>query len=75
MHTESIEDEIEEEHKKQEELNAEIRAWEKKNKEQNKKMGGVHMSAQHNLQTAKNIRKLEGNLQQVSGYTHHLRSY
>lgn len=62
----TVEEEIEEEQKKQEELASEIRNWEKKNKEQSKKMGGVHMSAQHNVQTTKNVRKLEGQLQQAN---------
>ena len=64
--TENIDDQIEEERKRAEELKTEVREWERKNKDQNKNMGGVHMSAQHHVQTLKNIRKLENSLQLVS---------
>ena len=62
---ENIEEQIEEEKKRAEELKSEVREWERKNKDDNKKMGGVHMSAQHHVQTLKNVRKLDNNLQLV----------
>jgi len=54
---------ISDEHKKQEELDAEIREWEKKIRNQHKNMGGVHMSGQHNVKVQKTVRKLENQLQ------------
>lgn len=64
---ENVEDQIEEERKRSEELKSECREWEKKNKEENKKMGGVHMSAQHHVTTVKNVRKLDNQLELVCG--------
>lgn len=61
----NIEQQIEEERKAAEEVKSELREWQKKNKEQNKKMGGVHMSSQHHKQTVKNVRKLDNQLELV----------
>lgn len=47
------------------ELDAKIREWEKKIRNQHKNMGGVHMSSQHTVQTQKTIRTLENRLDQV----------
>ena len=47
-----------------------MREWQKKNKEQNKQMGGVHMSSQHHKQTVKNVRKLDNQLELVRGRLH-----
>lgn len=49
------------------ELDAEIRKWEKKIKDQHKNMGGVHMSSQHTVQMQKTVRTLENRLDQVGG--------
>ena len=61
----NIDQQIEEERKASEEVRSEMREWQKKNKEQNKKMGGVHMSAAHHKQTVKNVRKLDNQLELV----------
>ena len=50
-----------------EKLTAEQKEWERKIKEQHKKMGGVHMSAAHTAKTQKEIRTLENRLDKVSG--------
>jgi len=56
--------EIDEEKKKNTELDAKIREWERKIKNQHKNMGGVHMSSQHTVQTQKTLRTLENRLDQ-----------
>lgn len=56
--------EIDDEKKKGIELDAKIRDWEKKIKQQHRNMGGVHMSAQHTVQTQKTLRTLENRLDQ-----------
>ncbi|KAJ8321073.1 hypothetical protein KUTeg_002660 [Tegillarca granosa] len=53
---------IEQEKKNIIELDAKIREWEKKIKQQHKNMGGVHMSSSHTVQTQKTIRTLENRL-------------
>lgn len=58
-----VEQQIKDERKKQQEMDAEIREWEKKINKQHKNMGGVHMSSQHTTKTSKNVRKLENQLQ------------
>ena len=60
-----MEQEINEEKGRHEELNAQIREWEKKMKDQHKNMGGVHMSRGHIIKTQKNVSKLENQLSQV----------
>lgn len=45
-----------------EKLRAEQKEWERKIKDQHKKMGGVHMSAAHTAKTQKDIRTLENRL-------------
>lgn len=59
------EKDIEESKREQQELDAEIRKWENKIKEQHKNMGGVHMSTQHTTQTQKTTRVLENRLDQA----------
>ncbi|XP_041377730.1 coiled-coil domain-containing protein 63-like isoform X2 [Gigantopelta aegis] len=54
--------EIEEEKKKQAELDQKIREWEKKERQQHKSAGGVHMSTAHTTQTKKTVRVLENRL-------------
>lgn len=66
--SDDCEKEIAEAKKEQAELDAKIREWELKIKDQHKNMGGVHMSSQHTTQTQKNIRVLENRLDQVSLY-------
>ncbi|KAK3594432.1 hypothetical protein CHS0354_000254 [Potamilus streckersoni] len=61
---EDYEQEIEEEKRKSMELDARIRDWEKKIKQQHKNMGGVHMSSQHTVQMQKTIRVQENRLDQ-----------
>ncbi|XP_067659008.1 coiled-coil domain-containing protein 63-like [Haliotis asinina] len=56
--------EIKEEKQHHVELDAKIREWEKKIRNQHKNMGGVHMSAQHTTQTQKTVRVLENRLDQ-----------
>lgn len=56
---------IEEFKREQQELDAEIREWENKIKEQHKNMGGIHMSTQHTTQTQKTTRVLENRLDQA----------
>jgi len=51
-----------------EKLKAEEKDWEKKIKEQHKKMGGVHMSAVHTAKVQKNVRTLENRLDKVIKY-------
>ena len=63
--TETVEQEISDEKARHEELNAQIREWEKKMKTQHKGMGGVNMSRGHIVRTQKNISKLENQLSQV----------
>ena len=63
--SEEIDEEIEQEKKKQEELKAKNKETEKKINDQHKNMGGVHMSGAHAAQTQKNRRKLESQLQLV----------
>ncbi|XP_063410903.1 outer dynein arm-docking complex subunit 1-like [Mytilus trossulus] len=58
------ETDIDEEKKMHIELDAEIRKWEKKIKDQHKNMGGVHMSSQHTVQMQKTVRTLENRLDQ-----------
>ena len=65
----SVEEEIENEKKNHDELKAEIRIWERKNSEQNKKMGGVYMSAQHQQHISKKTLKMENQLQLVLVFT------
>lgn len=55
---------IDDEKKKCIELDAKIREWERKIKQQHRNMGGVHMSAQHTVQTQKTMRTLENRLDQ-----------
>ncbi|XP_048249157.1 coiled-coil domain-containing protein 63-like [Haliotis cracherodii] len=56
--------EIKEEKQNHVELDAKIREWEKKIRNQHKNMGGVHMSSQHTTQTQKTVRVLENRLDQ-----------
>ena len=56
---------IDDEKKKCMELDAKNRDWERKIKQQHRNMGGVHMSAQHTVQTQKTLRTLENRLDQV----------
>ena len=63
---EEIEQQIKDERARHEELNAEIREWEKKKREQQKRAGGSASSSQHTTKTSKDIRKLENRLQLVS---------
>lgn len=57
--------EIEEEKTIIEKLSAEEKEWERKIKDQHKKMGGVHMSSVHTAKTQKDIRTLENRLDKV----------
>ena len=57
---------IDDEKKKLIELEAKNREWERKIKAQHRNMGGVHMSAQHTVQTQKTLRTLENRLDQVN---------
>ena len=59
------EKDIDDSKKEQAELDAKIREWEMKIKDQHKNMGGVHMSSQHTTQTQKTLRVLENRLDQV----------
>ncbi|XP_078335356.1 coiled-coil domain-containing protein 63-like isoform X2 [Crassostrea virginica] len=61
---EDYDTEINEEKQMHTELDAKIREWEKKIRNQHKNMGGVHMSSQHTVQTQKTIRTLENRLDQ-----------
>ena len=61
----SIQDQIQEEREKHEELDAQIREERKKVKEQHKNMGGVNMSKAHAMQTQKKVTRLENTLQLV----------
>ena len=63
--TEDYDSLIDHEKKKGIELDAKIREWERKIKQQHRNMGGVHMSAQHTVQTQKTMRTLENRLDQV----------
>ncbi|KAK2148881.1 hypothetical protein LSH36_477g01000 [Paralvinella palmiformis] len=58
-----IEQQIKEERTRHNELNSEIREWEKKKRDQQKKAGGSASSSQHTTKTSKDIRKLENRLQ------------
>ncbi|XP_064642414.1 coiled-coil domain-containing protein 63-like [Lineus longissimus] len=60
-----MEQEVEDERNLHMELDSELRAWEKKIREQHKKMGGVHMSGAHTVQTQKKARTLENRLDQA----------
>ena len=60
-----MEQEIEDERTLHMELDTELRAWEKKIREQHKKMGGVHMSQGHTIQMQKRSRTLANRLDQV----------
>ena len=62
---EDYSNEIDDEKKKIIELDAKIREWERKIKNQHKNMGGVHMSSQHTVQTQKTLRTLENRLDSV----------
>ncbi|CAH1775288.1 unnamed protein product [Owenia fusiformis] len=53
---------IDDEKENQKELDAKIREWEKKIRDQHKNMGGIHMSRQHTIKTQKNVRVLENRL-------------
>jgi len=64
---EEIEQQIKEERTRHNELNSEIREWEKKKRDQQKKAGGSASSSQHTTKTSKDIRKLENRLQLVCG--------
>lgn len=68
LFTEDYDTEINEEKQMHTELDAKIREWEKKIRNQHKNMGGVHMSSQHTVQTQKTIRTLENRLDQVRTY-------
>nr|KAG5696204.1 hypothetical protein BaRGS_021689 [Batillaria attramentaria] len=68
------EKDIEESKKEQKELDAKIREWEQKIKDQQKNMGGVHMSSQHTSQTQKTIRVLENRLDQLRDEIESLRN-
>ncbi|KAJ8021559.1 Coiled-coil domain-containing protein 63 [Holothuria leucospilota] len=57
---------IQEEHDRQKELDAKIRAKEKEIRGQHKKMGGVHASTQHTSKTQKAIRVKENRLHQAN---------
>lgn len=57
--------EIEEEKRTMADLDVQIKEWEKKVRQQHKKMGGVHMSSGHTVQTQKTINTLENRLDQV----------
>ncbi|ELU09042.1 hypothetical protein CAPTEDRAFT_158042 [Capitella teleta] len=58
-----VETSITEERKLHQELDAEIREWEKKLRKTHKNMGGVHMSAAHTHKVSKDVRKMENQLQ------------
>ncbi|CAL1535497.1 unnamed protein product [Lymnaea stagnalis] len=58
-------EEMKAEDEKQRELDAEIKKWEKKVKEQQKNMGGSNMSSQHNTQMNKTQLVLENRLDQA----------
>ncbi|ESO88792.1 hypothetical protein LOTGIDRAFT_218971 [Lottia gigantea] len=62
---EDLELQMEEERKKQAELDAKIRESEKKLRSQHRDMGGVHMSSTHTTQTQKAARVLETRLDQA----------
>jgi len=59
------EEEMKEEDELQQELDAKIKEWSKKIKNQHKNMGGVHMSAQHTTQMEKTKRVLDNRLDQT----------
>ena len=63
--TDEHEKDIDEAKEEQMDLDAKIREWENKIKQQHKNMGGVHMSSQHTTQTQKTVRVLENRLDQV----------
>ena len=63
--TAETEQDIANEKLQEQELEAEIREWQRKLKSQHKTMGGVHMSSQHTSQVLKNVHKLENQLQLV----------
>ena len=52
-------------------LKAQIRDWDKQMKDQNKNMGGVHQSAQQNVKTQREVKKLENQLENANNKFSH----
>ena len=63
-----IASQIKQEKETHEELDAKLKEWRKKIKDQHKNMGGVNMSRAHVMQTQKKVTKLENTLQLVCNY-------
>ena len=57
---------IAQELEKHNDLKAQTRDWEKQIKEQHSNMGGVHKSAQQNVKTQREVKKLENQLENVN---------